>query len=52
MLTSYLAYLDEKGCVRMERKKQFDITLVTIRAKGLDVLDGRVECVGVGVKEC
>ena len=49
-LKSYLAYLEERGYVRVEEKKGFDITLVAIRAAGLDVLDGRIEDLGVGVK--
>ena len=49
-LKSYLAYLEERGYVKVEERKGFDITLVAIRAAGLDVLDGRCDDPGVGVK--
>lgn len=49
-LASYLAYLKERGYVRVEKRPAFDITLVSITADGMDVLDGRIEDRGVGVK--
>jgi len=49
-LASYLHYLEERGYVRVEKRPAFDITLVSITADGLDVLDGRIEDRGVGVK--
>lgn len=41
-LKSYLAYLEERGCVAVTEKRDFGITMVSITAKGLDILDGRV----------
>jgi len=41
-LKSYLAYLAERGCVTITEKKDFDITMASITAKGLDLLDGRI----------
>jgi hypothetical protein len=49
-LMSYLAYLKERDYVNVEERKQFGIVLVSVTAKGLDVLDGRIEDVGIGVK--
>lgn len=46
-LVSYLAYLEEKCLVKIE-KRGTDIVLVRITAKGLDVLDNRIDEVGVG----
>lgn len=46
-LKSYLAYLNERGCVAIEEKPQYDITLVSITAKGLDILDGRIAEQGI-----
>jgi hypothetical protein len=46
-LTSYIAYLEEKELVRSV-KRGAGIVLVRITAKGLDVLDGRIEEFGVG----
>ena len=48
--SSYVAYMEERGYVKVEEKKGFDITLVSIRASGLDVLDGRIEDNAIGVK--
>lgn len=50
-LCSYLAYLQERGYVRVEEKKAFDIIMVSITATGLDVLDGRIDDRGIGVEE-
>lgn len=49
-LDSYLAYLRERGYVRLGERKGFDITLVTITADGLDVVDDRLHDRGVGVE--
>jgi predicted transport protein len=49
-LNSYLAYLSERGYVRVEDRKKYEIVLVTITADGLDVLDCRIDDRGVGVK--
>lgn len=46
-LTSYVAYLEEKDLVKTE-KRGAGIILVRITARGLDVLDERVDEVGVG----
>lgn len=46
-LTSYVAYLEEKELVKIDRHGS-GILLVRITAKGLDVLDGRINEVGVG----
>lgn len=48
-LRGYLAYLVEKGCVRVEEKKDFGFTLVAITSVGLDVLDGRRPECGIEV---
>ncbi len=50
-LSGYLAYLVEIGCVIVEEKKPYDITLVRITSRGLDVLDGRVTECGVGIDD-
>ena len=42
LLRSYLAYLNERGCVRLDEKKAFDIVMASATAKALDVLDGRI----------
>jgi len=46
-LQSYLAYLSERGCVRLDEKKKFDIVMVSATAKALDVLDGRIPEPGI-----
>lgn len=48
-LAGYLAYLTEKGCVRVEVKSDFGFTLVSITSNGLDVLDGRRPECGIEV---
>jgi hypothetical protein len=53
-LQSHLVYLEEKGCIRFERRKTtgVEIVMVIITADGLDVLDqfpGH-ECVGIDVR--
>lgn len=50
-MTGYLAYLKERGYVTVETRKGFDIVLAAITANGLDVLDGRIDDRGVGVKD-
>ena len=47
-LRFYLAYLAERGFVRIEDRKAYGITLVTITASGIDVLDGRVKDCSIG----
>jgi len=49
-LKSYLAYLQELGCIKVDEKKDYDITMVTITAKGLDILDGRIAEPGIEIK--
>lgn len=41
-LTAHLAYLQEKGYIKVERKrgKGYDISHVTLAAKGWDLYDG------------
>ena len=46
-LISYVAYLEEKGLVVTE-KKGAGIIIVRITAKGLDVLDHRIDEIGIG----
>lgn len=46
-LNSYLAYLDDKELVKIDRR-QGGIVLVRLSAKGLDVLDERISVCGVG----
>lgn len=46
-LMSYLAYLEEKCLVKIDKRGEF-IVLVRITAKGLDVLDNRIDEIGVG----
>lgn len=50
-MDAYLAYLAECGFVRVEEKKGWDIKMVSITASGLDVLDGRISHIGIGI-EC
>lgn len=49
-LGSYLAYLEERGYVRVEKIKNYDIVMVSITADGLDILDRRIKDRGVGVE--
>ena len=49
-LTSYLAYLRERGYVKLDEKKKFDITLVSITADGIDIVDGSTTDPGVGLE--
>jgi hypothetical protein len=51
-LSSHLIYLEEKGCVRIERRKTSGIELVmaAVTAAGLDVLDGFKDTCGVDVR--
>ena len=48
-LRSYLAYLEERGCVKVIEKKDFGIVLVSITSTGLDVIDGRKDECGIEV---
>jgi hypothetical protein len=50
-LLSHLVYLQEKGCVKVERRKTtgVEIVMATITAGGLDVLDGFTDNCGVDV---
>jgi hypothetical protein len=53
-LTSHLVYLEEKGCVKIDKRNTSGVQLImaTISAEGLDVLDGFPghECSGVDVR--
>jgi len=46
-LRSYLAYLEERKCVRLDEKKAFGILLASITAHGLDILDKRATEEGI-----
>lgn len=46
-LEFYLAYLEEKQCLKIERKEAYGIVLVTITARGIDAIDGRVKDCGI-----
>ena len=51
-LQSHLGYLEEKGCIKFERRRTtgVEIVMVTITAQGLDVLDGFKDTCGVDVR--
>ncbi len=46
-LVSYLAYLSERGAVKLDQKKDFEIVMASATAKGLDILDGRISEQGI-----
>lgn len=48
----HLAYLDEKGFARVDKKKAagIEIKIASITAAGIDLLDGLIEDVGVDVR--
>jgi hypothetical protein len=50
-LESHIVYLEKKGCVKKETRgaKGFEITMITITAQGLDVIDGFADTRGVDV---
>ncbi|MFB3926898.1 MAG: hypothetical protein ACE14T_12680 [Syntrophales bacterium] len=51
-MKSHLVYLEEKGCVRLEKRKSTGVTIemAVITSAGLDVLDGfKADC-GVDVR--
>lgn len=48
-MTSYIAYLEERGYVRTETRKHTGIVMVFATAKGLDLIDGRIDDEGVEV---
>ncbi len=50
-LSSNLAYLKERGYVKIDEKKGFDITLVSVTANGIDLVDGLITDPGVGADE-
>lgn len=47
-LCYYLAYLTERGYLRMEEKKDYSIRLVWITVAGIDVMDGRTKDCSIG----
>ncbi len=51
-LSSHVAYLQEKGCLKQEKRQSSGakITMVLITAQGLDVLDGFKPDCGVDVR--
>lgn len=46
-LESHLAYLAEKQMVKLEERRDYGITLASITAKGLDVVEGRTTDPGI-----
>lgn len=48
-LRAYLAYLEERECIRVVEKSGFDFVMVSITSTGLDVLDGRKDECGIEV---
>lgn len=48
-LRIYLAYLadHQKALLELEEKEEFSILLVTLTAKGMDVMDGRIRECGI-----
>lgn len=46
-LKSYVAYLEEKELVKVEKRAN-DIVLIRATVNGLDALDARIEVKGVG----
>jgi repressor of nif and glnA expression len=51
-MRSHLTYLEEKGCVKFERRKtgSVEIEMLTVTAEGLDVLDGFEPASGIDVR--
>jgi len=47
-LRFYLAYLQERGYITVDEKREYGILLVTITAAGIDVLDGRTKDCAIG----
>jgi repressor of nif and glnA expression len=47
-LDFYLAYLKEREYLRLEKKPQYEITLITITARGIDALDRRIDDCAIG----
>lgn len=49
---SHITYLDEKGLVRVETRKTSGVAIemLVITSRGLDVLDGFIEDVGVDIR--
>jgi hypothetical protein len=48
-LQSYLAYLEERECIRITRNRENEILYAVITAKGLDILDGRIKVAGIEI---
>lgn len=46
-LKSYVAYLEEKGLIKVDKRAN-DIVLIRATATGLDAMDARIEVKGVG----
>jgi hypothetical protein len=46
-LEFYVSYLAEKECLKVEKKEAFEITLITITARGIDAMDGRLRDCGI-----
>lgn len=46
-LEFYVSYLEEKGCLKIEKKESYRITLIAITARGIDAMDGRLRDCGI-----
>ncbi|MGA3114856.1 MAG: hypothetical protein ABSF90_10550 [Syntrophobacteraceae bacterium] len=46
-LEFYVSYLQEKECLKVETKMAYGITLITITARGIDAMDGRLRDCGI-----
>jgi hypothetical protein len=46
-LEFYVSYLAEKECLKIEKHSSFRITLISITARGIDAMDGRMRDCGV-----
>ena len=46
-LDFYVAYLAEKKCLKVDRREAYKLTMITITAHGVDVMDGRIQDCGV-----
>jgi hypothetical protein len=46
-LEFYVSYLAEKECLKIEKHGSFRITLISITARGIDAMDGRLRDCGI-----
>ncbi|MBP8644718.1 MAG: hypothetical protein KBH99_01190 [Syntrophobacteraceae bacterium] len=47
-LNYYLAFLEERGYIKLMRRSEFSITMVGITADGIDVMDERKKDCSIG----